>query len=768
VAGGAFGTWVVKQVAKVPPVTRSTPHAPRATLHAPRSTPMNPSPGPTGNSPSSSADGGQGAAGGSAMLSRELADFLVELSIAMHKHAIYPPGHPLLEGAVDAVARKLWGLLVERPALSIGVARKQLVIEGVATDPSHPLLQELAQKLHRHHLGAVKCTRGVERAEIAEVLATLAMDAGRMERPLGMMTDELAGKWDHVRLYALTYDRLELLDDESAKQNENQMGAGRAAQLWVGLARAALAADSTSDDSTPLEPSVVARAIDEHQREQAYDQVIVGYMLQIANELKAGGGVDGSAVESAALQNRISRMLGALRPETLTRLLDMGGDTMQRRKFVLDATQGMTAEAVVDLLKAAATAEKQTVSHSMIRVLTKMAKHAADGGESQRVVADRSLRDAVSRLVGQWSLDDPNPDAYRAVLEQVSRTGTPNGRPLPNAAPAADAPEACEPERMVQMALELGAVGNTLWRSVDQMSRDGKVGRILELIDGSPDRDTVDAVLKHLVEDNALRTLLAVERIDFPVVERFVRLVGVCTVPVVLEAAERATDARARERLYELVAGNGAAAVSSTAKRLADASQGGGRATAQRELLTLLGKLMTPEMPLPIEVDLRRFLRHDDAHVRREAVRLLLRGPKRDEALAAGLADADGRIVYLALTAANERCSREGLSVIRGRVERGELDAPLRALGIRAVATLRTADTLRWLIDRVSAKSALLRRRKLLPTTPETLAALTAICTSWRQDPEAAEVIVLVNRSKLPEVRNLLRGQASTPPTRAA
>ena len=699
------------------------------------------------------------------MLSRELADFLVELSIAMHKHAIYPPGHPLLEGAVDAVARKLWGLLVDRPALSIGVARRQLVIEGVATDPNHPLLQELANKLHRHHLGAVKCTRGVERTEIAEMLATLAMDAGRMERPLGLMTDELVGKWDHVRLYALTYDRLELLDDESAKKNENQMGAGRAAQLWVGLARAALAADTTSDDSTPLEPSVVARAIEEHQREQAYDQVIVGYMLQIASELKAGGGADGSTAESAALQNRISRMLGALRPETLSRLLEMGGDTFQRRRFVLDATQGMTAEAVVDLVKAAATAEKQTVSHSMIRVLTKMAKHAEGGGDAQRAVADRSLREAVSRLVGQWSLDDPNPDGYRAVLEHASRAAVPNGSQAPNG--SADAPGACEPERIVQMSLELGVVGNALWRSVDRMSQEGQVGRILELIDGASERATVDAVLKRLSDDGALRRVLSAERIDFPVVDRFVRLLGVATAPALLEAAERATDAKARERLYDLVAQAGPQAVSATARRLAEASQGGGRATAQRELLTLLGKLMTPEMPLPLEVDLKRFLRSDDAHVRREAVRLLLRGPKRDEALLAGLNDADGRIVYLALTAALERCSREGLSVIRGRVERGELDAPLRALGIRAVATLRTPDTLRWLIDRVSALSTLFRRRRLLPLSPEMIAALTAIVGSWRSDPEAAEVIGLATRSKLAEVRNALKSQPAVPPRAA-
>jgi hypothetical protein len=488
-------------------------------------------------------------------------------------------------------------------------------------------------------------------------------------------------------------------------------------------------------------------------------------MLQIASELKAGG-ADGSVAESAALQNRISRMLGALRPETLSRLLEMGGDTLQRRRFVLDATQGMTAEAVVDLVKAAATAEKQNVSHSMIRVLTKMAKHAETGAETQRVVADRSLREAVSRLVGQWSLDDPNPDGYRAVLEHASRSPVPNASQTPNG--SADAPGACEPERIVQMALELGVVGSTLWRSVDRMSKDGEVGRILELIDGAAERATVDAVLKRLSDDGALRRVLQAERIDFPVVERFVRLMGVSTTPVLLEAAEEATEMKPRERLYDIVAQAGPQAVSATARRLAEASQGGGRATAQRELLTLLGKLMTPEMPLPLEVDLRRFLRHDDAHVRREAVRLLLRTPKRDEAVLAGLNDADGRIVYLTLTAALERCAREGLSVIRGRVERGELDAPLRALGIRAVATLRTPDTLRWLIDRVSARSALFRRRRLLPVSPESLAALTAICGSWRQDPDAAEVIMLANRSKMPEIRNVVRGQAAVPPPRAA
>ena len=37
------------------------------------------------------------AAGESGNLSRELSEFLIELSIGLHKNAIYPPGHPLTQ-----------------------------------------------------------------------------------------------------------------------------------------------------------------------------------------------------------------------------------------------------------------------------------------------------------------------------------------------------------------------------------------------------------------------------------------------------------------------------------------------------------------------------------------------------------------------------------------------------------------------------------------------------------------------------------------------
>src|SRR5256885_3717659 len=77
-----------------------------------------------------------------ATLSRDLADFLIELSIALHKHAMYPEGHPSLAPAAAGVTRRAGLLLEDRATLSLGVARQQLVIEGVATDPKHPVRSE--------------------------------------------------------------------------------------------------------------------------------------------------------------------------------------------------------------------------------------------------------------------------------------------------------------------------------------------------------------------------------------------------------------------------------------------------------------------------------------------------------------------------------------------------------------------------------------------------------------------------------------------------
>src|SRR5438874_2798225 len=161
-------------------------------------------------------------------LSRELADFLIELSIALHKHAMYPEGHPSLAPAAGGVTRRAEHLFEERTTLALGVARQQLVIEGDATDSKNPLLSELAGRLHRHHLGAVTFHRGIRPSEVTDLLKTLAIDGERSGEPLGLGPPERLRVWDHVRLHSVTYERLELLDQEDPSPEAEGNGAGGA------------------------------------------------------------------------------------------------------------------------------------------------------------------------------------------------------------------------------------------------------------------------------------------------------------------------------------------------------------------------------------------------------------------------------------------------------------------------------------------------------------------------------------------------------------
>ena len=49
-----------------------------------------------------------------AALSQELSEFLVELSMAVHRYAMYPPGHPSLVPAVAGVVGRLSELFESR------------------------------------------------------------------------------------------------------------------------------------------------------------------------------------------------------------------------------------------------------------------------------------------------------------------------------------------------------------------------------------------------------------------------------------------------------------------------------------------------------------------------------------------------------------------------------------------------------------------------------------------------------------------------------
>lgn len=683
--------------------------------------------------------------GGEGMvLSAEFSEFLIEFAIGLQKAAIYPPGHPMLDDVTLSLLNRLEELLTDRASIAIGVARQQLIIEGVATESSQPVLRELAGRLHKQALGALKFSRGVEEEELRHLLELVSTDVGRLPQALGLEGPEVLAQWAHVRLFPMTFAQLQLIGHEDEDGGEDQMrgdGTGsRAAALWIGLARAALANELAktidSEDAEAANPTVVAKAIDTHGRDEAYDQVVVGYLLQIADELKTRKGR-----QTAALKKRVGQLVQGLSEPAMKRLLEMGGDQRQRRQFVADAASGMGVEAVIDLVKVAAETSHQGVSGAMFRMLGKLATHADPEGSPIGDRADGAFREQVQGLVKGWPTEEPMDLGYRVTLEAMAHRRTTLFR-------TREERFAVEPERLIAMGLEIGVLGAPVWRGVEAMAGEEDLTPLLDLIDAAEHSWMREALWRHLATPSRLREVLDSEPIPFAVVPRFVARMGLAAVSPLLDTFEDVMDGRAGERLLELIESVGEPAVPLVVERMV-----GLRPELMRLLMTVLGR--HPEWTGG--PDLGPLTLHADPVVRREAIRQALRVEAlREVAIARAVADEEDATLRLGLGAAMTACSREVATILRTRVDEAALPEELRGLIVRALAAHRAADIPEWLVARAMRPGTMLKRAQLLPKTPMVVAALEGLATHWADHAAAAPALALARASTDPEIRRAL------------
>jgi hypothetical protein len=670
-----------------------------------------------------------------ATLSAELTEFLIEFSIALHRTLMYPAGHPSQEKSAEGVVQRLHALLDDRPSVSIGVARRQLVIEGVATDPKHPVLRSLAEKFHKQHVGAVVFERGVTPAEVADMMRTVALEAEKDDRPLGLGDPERLRAWNGVRLFALTYDQLELIgdpaDDDEEADDDQRDRATRSAQLWIGLARAALSSDSREPATTDAE--AVADAINGHPQAQAYDQVVVGYLLQIAQELKQdpGGG-------SKPVRKRMSRLIGKLDPRTLERLVEMGGDLTQRKQFVMDAADGLSVDAVVEIVRAAAQTSGQNISSSLMRMLSKLSSFAERGPGMMQPQAESALRDQVRDLISDWKLTDPNPDAYTRALQSMSSEAVGQKTVAARHAP--------EPLRIVQMSLEVGAVGVPFWRAVRQLERQNEIGEMVQaLLAVEGENPAAQQLWIHLVNEPNVLALLRKPNIDFAVVNPLLdRMDADLAVSLLLQTLVESELRSTRMTVFRKLVGMGDIAVPRILELLQDE-----RWYVQRNMLAMLNELQH----VPAAFTPGEFTRHNDARVRREAVALWMRIPTDvDRAIVAALKDPDERVLRLGLAAAQRTTPEAAVPLISSRLAQENLPADIRLLLVRLLGQVRNPLAVDALIKLIVSGKSFLGGIRFTEKSPFMLVALSMLAANWHRDPRAQAVLERARKSKDSEI----------------
>jgi hypothetical protein len=686
---------------------------------------------------------------GVATLARDLADFLVEFSIVLHKRAMYPPGHPHLQESAERFVDRLEALLERREGLVIGVARHQLIIGGVATDPRNALLSDLARRLHRERIASVRFQRGLTLHEIDELLGSLSGEAGEGAGPLGLRL-ERAASWRHVQIQAPELGRLLL--DPGGHEPADEPAAGSPEDLWLGLANLALSADggATPDGEDPL---IVARAIDDQVGQFAYDRVVLDYLGQMAEEISGRAG----AWEPRA-RERVSRLVAGLHPDTLRSLLEAGADHAERRRFALTASEVLAVDAVVEVVEAAAVTTGQSISSHLLRLLHKFAHHAERTTGPARVEAESVLRKNVAQLIANWELDDPNPAEYTAVLEGLVRQVPSERAVVETESSSCDAESrscdaessSCDPEIVLQIALETGALGPRVYAAVDRLVEERRFGRVAALLADAPAQQTADALWRHVATPARLRGELAASPVDFTAVEGLAVRLGVAAADPLLDRLESATDQTSRARVLKALIRLGHPAAAPAAARLGQAPW-----YVQRNILVLLRTQRAwPPGFSPIS-----YARHPHPRVRREAYKLLIEHPVyRASALSHGLSDPDAGIVRLALHAALESCLPETARAVERFLNEGRRTAELRALAVRVLAQATGAQALPRLVG-LAGDHRVLRGWRLAPKSPIVLAALGGLAKYWGGHPEAAGLLALAREHPDPDFRLAARAE---------
>jgi hypothetical protein len=663
--------------------------------------------------------------------SRELMELLIELGTGLQKRAMYPEGHPMLLATVDRLLARLAALLGDRPTLAIGVARSQLLVDGTATDPHHLLCRELAGRLHRHRIASLRIDRAVTSAELDRLLARLAGEPGRGLRPLGLSASD-ADEWPHVALQPTGYDRLSLRSDDEESTAEARSGGEL---LWLELARQAL--DGAPDDASGLErPAEMAAALSRRVADRGAASGVLAGLSRLAEAIGSEPG------EAAELRERVSSLVSLLEPGALARLIAAGSDA-ERERFTAAAMAVLTPEAVVDVMDAAASASRRTISPHLLRLLRKLGHLAGIGPDPTRAAADAAVRRHAASLLTDWRLDDPNPTQYTGVLEAMADRNT---------LPAADAELAPDPLVILWTALEVGVPEPRGSAAAAELVAAGRTIEVLDALAGASEGDAAEPVWRAVATPDALRAVLHARGIESGPARLLIRRLGADAADPLLDLVETTEDHGSRTAaLAELVA-LGAPAAARAVERLADAPW-----YLQRNLLLLLGRVRAwPEGFSPAA-----WTGHVDPRVRREAIKLLLDVPAhRDEGLSRGLTDPDPGITAVALGAALESCPPAMLPLMERMARDPARLSAHRVLAIRVLARSRSMRALESLASLAVTRTRWLRRRRLAPKSPELLAAIAGLATHWPEEPRALQVLGAADRHADGDIRAAARRSA--------
>src|SRR5688500_14296823 len=349
---------------------------------------------------------------------------------------------------------------------------------------------------------------------------------------------------------------------------------------------------------------------------------------------------------------RASERLVALSTDELAAALASQTHQAQRKKLINTALEQVTPQAVLALARAAGIAYKHPVSPVLDALLSELKDESVELPEAVRPRAANAFRSLVRHIVETWAATtvDTSATGYEHLFAEAAE----------NTRTAAVAPE---PERVVQLALETGAVGNVLWAAVAVLSEEEGIRKLLGMVKLAPAESRAAAMIaQQFANPQRLIMLLHEEEVDFDAVDALLKYMGGAAADPLLDVLVTANSRAVRRGILDRLIKLGPDICPAVTVRMKD-----DRWFVLRNMLHVLSESGWDVR----SVDLNSYQNHSAPRVRREALQLLFKDPvARDRALANAFKDKDPHMIRAGMKAAAR--DEIGRASCRERVRVGE------------------------------------------------------------------------------------------------
>jgi hypothetical protein len=676
--------------------------------------------------------------------------FLMRTNIALSRRKTYGGAHPMVVGTETDALNALDAVFTTRNSFTLGVAKSSLLLNGNPFPGTANITKEVAGRLHRRGVGALTFHAGIELTSLQALLEWLSLDPIKaVDVPAPTPPGIIVGR--------LAYDALMLAALDGAAQSS-------LLTLWSALAQ--IAADGTGRQygfGTGRNADVAAAVGDEEAafdvmlKEEAHVEDIAEALQQLVAQPEFARRTAVALMQLAAQGAQAPPELRARIGQHLHGIIERLGDSSfapiikglglraEQNQFVLQVVDVLPVLAISNWLQVAARATEQELSHHLLRLMSKLSQHAAG---KRHGLTDANFRSAAKELVEGWVLSDPNPDEHVRLLDRIALVN--EQQPSLARNESDDIVSVTEAYRVVQMALEIGVVGDDALAAVDAVMASGGLSDLLSWLDTAGPSESSRALRERTMEPATIRRVLEADPVSESSARTLLQRLDATATDTLLDALAVAKCRVARELIIEKLATFGEPLRELLITRLDGASW-----YYARNLLTLLRELIVHQKGTADVGAMLKYMDHENPQVRLEAVRMLLDvDAVRDAVIRRGLLDTDSRVVEAVLLFVNHflhaphEGRRRSLSpgvaghlmkfVDAGRHNDALLVSAMRSAGATGYAAVRD-----WLLSRVIQRTRFLRRAVLAKPSLLTATALSALQTNFANDPLVADALAL-------------------------